>query len=165
MSSSRMKLYIPLVQEFAARVVLFHSAVAARLGLNVTDLRGLRLLGKGAMSAGNLAEQTGLTGAAVTALIDRLENAGYVIRERGTDDRRRVTVHAVPEKLREVERLYEGQGVSMSKLLAKYSPEEFSVIADFLKHTTQVLAGEAKKLQKRAREQPRSILSNRQNDY
>jgi DNA-binding MarR family transcriptional regulator len=85
------------------------------------------------MSAGDLAEQTGLTGAAVTALIDRLENAGYVIRERGTDDRRRVTVHAVPEKLREVERLYEGKGASMSKLLAKYSPEEFSVIADFLK--------------------------------
>jgi hypothetical protein len=74
-----------------------------------------------------------------------------VIRERGTDDRRRVTVHAVPEKLREVERLYEGQGASMSKLLAKYSPEEFSVIADFLKHTAQVLAGEAKKLQGRAR--------------
>lgn len=110
------------------------------------------------MSAGDLAEQTGLTGAAVTALIDRLENAGYVIRERGTDDRRRVTVHAVPEKLREVERLYEGQGASMSKLLAKYSPEEFSVIADFLKHTTQVLAGEAKKLQGRAREQPGNIL-------
>ena len=69
-----------------------------------------------------------------------------MIRERGTDDRRRVTVHAVPEKLREVERLYEGQGASMAKLLAKYSPEEFSVIAD-LKHTGQVLAGEAKKLQ------------------
>jgi DNA-binding MarR family transcriptional regulator len=151
MSSLRMKLYVPLVQEFAARVVLFHSAVAARLGLHVTDLRGLRLLGKGAMSAGDLVEQTGLTGAAVTALIDRLEDAGYVIRERGTDDRRRVTVHAVPEKLREVDRLYEEQGASMSKLLAKYSPEEFSVIADFLKHTAQVLAEEAKKLQGMAR--------------
>lgn len=46
----------------------------------------------------------------------------------------------------------------MSKLLAKYSPEEFSVIADFLKHTAHVLAGEAKKLQGRAREQPRNIL-------
>ena len=99
------------------------------------------------MSAGDLAEQTGLTGAAVTVLIDRLENAGYAIRERGTDVRRRVTVQVVPEKLRGVERLYEEQGASMSKLLAKYSSEEFSVIADFLKHTAQVLAAEAKKLQ------------------
>jgi hypothetical protein len=47
----------------------------------------------------------------------------------------------------------------MSKRLAKYTPEEFSVIADFLKHTAQILAGEAKKLQGRAREQPRNILS------
>lgn len=149
MSSARMKLYVPLIQEFAARVVLFHSAVAARLGLHVTDLRSLRLLGKKAMSAGDLAEQTGLTGAAITALIDRLENAGYVTRERGIDDRRRVTVRAVAEKLREVDHLYAGQGASMSKLLAKYSPEEFSVIADFLKQSTQVLVREAKKLQGR----------------
>jgi DNA-binding MarR family transcriptional regulator len=147
MSSSRMKLYIPLVQEFAARVILFHSVVAAKLGLHVTDLRGLRLLARQPMSAGALAEETGLTGAAVTALIDRLETAGYVFRERGADDRRRVTVHGIPEKLREVDRLYEGQGVRMAKLLSKYSTEEFSVIADFLKETTEVLAGEARKLQ------------------
>lgn len=141
-----MNSYVPLVQNFAARVVLFHSAVAGKLGLHVTDLKGLRLLGKEPMSAGALGEQTGLTGAAVTALIDRLEKAGYVVRERGVDDRRRITVHAVPEKLREVDRLYDGQYARMSKLLSKYSPEEFSVIANFLEQTTQVLAEEAKKL-------------------
>ena len=125
---------------------MFHSAVARKLGLHATDLKGLRLLGNESMSAGALGEQTGLTGAAVTALIDRLEKAGYVVRERGADDRRRITVHAVPEKLREVDSLYEGQHARMSKLLSKYSADEFSVIADFLEQTTEVLAEEAKKL-------------------
>ena len=146
MSTFRLQVYVPLVQQFAARLVFFHSAVAEKLGLHATDLKGLRLLGKEPMSAGALGEETGLTGAAVTALIDRLEKAGFVVRERGADDRRRVTVHAVPEKLCQVDLLYEGQGARMSRLLAKYSAAEFAVIADFLERTTQVLAEEAKKL-------------------
>jgi DNA-binding MarR family transcriptional regulator len=139
--------YVPLVQAFAARVVLFHSAVAAKLGLHPTDLKCLRLLGKEPMSAGALGEQTGLTGAAVTALVDRLERAGYVVRERGRDDRRRVTVRAAPEKLREIDTLYAGQYARMSKLLARYTLEEFSAIASFLEQTTQVLVEETQKLQ------------------
>ena len=146
MSTSRLQVYVLLVQQFAARLVFFHSAVAEKLGLHATDLKGLRLLGKEPMSAGALGEETGLTGAAVTALIDRLETAGFVVRERGADDRRRITVRAVPEKLRQVDLLYEGQGARMSRLLARYSAAEFSVITDFLERTTQVLAEETKKL-------------------
>jgi DNA-binding MarR family transcriptional regulator len=147
MSSSRMNSYVRLAQNFSARVVLFHSAVAAELGLHVTDLKCLRLLGNEPMSAGALGEQVGLSGPAVTALIDRLEKGGYAVRERSADDRRRITVRALPEKLREVDSLYAGQHARMSKLLSKYSPEEFSVITKFLEQTTQVLADETKKLQ------------------
>ena len=150
MSTPRLQFYVPLIQKFAARVVFFHAAAAEKLGLHATDLKGLRLLGQAPMSAGALGEETGLTGAAVTALIDRLEKAGFVVRERGADDRRRVTVHAVPEKLRQVDRLYAGQGARMSKLLARYTAAEFSVITDFLERTAQVLTEEAKKL----RDQP-----------
>jgi DNA-binding MarR family transcriptional regulator len=146
MSTSRMRTYVPLIQKFAASVVLLHSTVAGKLGLHVTDLKSLRLLGGDSMTAGGLGEEVGLTGAAVTALIDRLENAGYVVRQRGSDDRRRVTVHAVPEKLREIDSLYEEQGARMSKLLSKYSAEQFAVITDFLEKTTVILAEEAKKL-------------------
>jgi DNA-binding MarR family transcriptional regulator len=145
MSSSRMQVYVPLIQKFAARLVLFHQSVAQKLGLNGTDVHSLRLLGDGSMSAGALSEQIGLTGAAVTALIDRLEKAGYVKRERGSD-RRRIAVHAVPEKLRELDALYAGQGARMEKLLSKYSASEFKVIADFLEQTTVILTEEAKKL-------------------
>jgi DNA-binding MarR family transcriptional regulator len=145
-----MHVYVPLVQKFAARLVFFHSAVAAKLGLNATDLHSLRLLGDKSMSAGELSDEIGLTGAAVTALIDRLEAAGYVARERGDSDRRRVTVHANREKLTKIDALYASQGSRMKKLLSQYSGEEFRVIMDFLEQTTNMLYAEEKalKLQK-----------------
>jgi DNA-binding MarR family transcriptional regulator len=140
MSSVRIKEYVPLAQEFAGRVILFHSAVAETLGLHATDLRALRLLAWRPMTAGALGEGLRLTGAATTALIDRLERAGYVVRERDTLDRRKVTIYATPEKLREVDEAYGGIQAKMSKLLSAYSEEEFSVIADYLKRTAQALA-------------------------
>lgn len=149
MSTSRIRLYVPLIRKFAARLVLFHSSVAQKLGLNGTDVHSLRLLGEEPMSAGALATQVGLTGAAVTALIDRLEKAGYVTRERGTSDRRRVTVRAVPEKLCQLDALYAGQRGRMKKLLAKYSASEFRAIADFLEQTSLVLAEETKRFEEK----------------
>ena len=53
----------------------------------------------GATTAGRLAEITGLTSGAVTRVIDRLEQAGYVRRVPDPADRRRVIVEVVPEKV------------------------------------------------------------------
>ena len=147
MANQRMRSYISLIRQFAARIVLFHSAIAARFGLNTTDLQALRLLHEGPMSAGSLGRLVGLTGPSMTALIDRLESAGYVARERGTQDRRRVTVHAIPEKLNEIDNYYEKQGAHMAKLLSKYSADEFKVIADFLEQSVLILSNEVKSLQ------------------
>jgi DNA-binding MarR family transcriptional regulator len=145
-SSQRMDLYIPLVRDFAARVVLFHEAIAQRLGLHATDVKVLRLLGEKAMSAGELAAHAGLTGAAMTALIDRLEAPGYVKRERDPGDRRRVTVRAVPAKIREVDHLYGGLSVEMARLLSTYNAAEFAVIADYLTKAAEILTEQAIKV-------------------
>jgi DNA-binding MarR family transcriptional regulator len=146
MSNSRMQVYVPVIRKFAARLVLFHASVASALGLNVTDVHTLRLLREDSMSAGELSKQLGLTGAAVTALIDRLEEAGYVERRRDVEDRRRVTVHAKPMKLKTIDALYADQGARMEKLLSKYGQDEFRVIVDFLQRTTDVLAEGVKTL-------------------
>jgi DNA-binding MarR family transcriptional regulator len=140
--SSRIDRYIPLVREFAARVVLFHEKVADRLGLHVTDVKVLRLLGADESTPGRLAEDTGLTGAAVTAVVDRLEAAGYVTRTRDVEDRRRVTVRAVPARVRQLDRLYDGQQAEMAKVLARYSATEIATIEDFLARTAEVLAAQ-----------------------
>lgn len=146
MSSARMNRYIPLVRDFAARVALFHDAVARSLGLHATDVKVLRLLGSGATTAGMLAEQAGLTGAAMTALIDRLERSGYVTRERDAVDRRRVTIRAVPEALRQLDQRYGGLNVAMSKLLATYDERSFAAIADYLAKSTKVLIEQTMKV-------------------
>ena len=57
----------------------------------------------GATTAGRLSEITGLTSGAVTRVIDRLEQAGYVRRVPDPADRRRVIVEVVPEKVADVQ--------------------------------------------------------------
>ena len=144
----RIQTYVPVVQEFSSRVVFFHAAVAESLGLHLTDLKALHLLGRESMTAGALGEQVGLSLSAVTALVDRLEHAGYVTREREAADRRKVTVHIIPVSLRKVDELYSHQYLRMSKLLAKYSQAEFAGIIDFLEQTSSILKDEARKVRR-----------------
>ena len=78
---------------------IYTDAVAAKLGLNRTDLDCLSIVHlAGSATAGELAEITGLTTGAVTGVIDRLVQAGYVRRDADPDDRRRVIVRAVPDR-------------------------------------------------------------------
>src|SRR5580693_5223327 len=72
---------------------LLGAASAERIGINVTDLNCLNILAlTGSMTAGELARETGLTTASITGVLDRLEEAGFVRRERDPGDRRRVIV-------------------------------------------------------------------------
>ena len=151
-SSARMRAYLPVIRRFVGRVLLFHSTVGSHLGLNATDVNCLRLLADKAMSAGELSDRIGLTGAATTALIDRLERTGFAHRERSKEDRRRVTIHADQRKLHEVDALYGSQGDRMAKLLAKYTSEEFAVILDFLEQTSTALDTEIQALKKASKE-------------
>src|SRR4051794_32053548 len=85
---------------FANQTVLYTQAVADQLGLNLTDLSCTGILSaEGPITAGRLAELTGLTTGAITGVIDRLERAGYVRRESDPNDRRRVVVTLVGEKV------------------------------------------------------------------
>jgi DNA-binding MarR family transcriptional regulator len=75
----------------------FDDAVAANLGLNRTDLRCLDWLVDRPRSVGELSRATGLSSAATTTLVDRLEAKGFVRRVRDPDDRRKVLVEMTPE--------------------------------------------------------------------
>src|ERR1043165_7694421 len=72
----------------SAQSILFSQAVADRLKLNSSDLECLDIVMlRGPVTAGELAQATGLTTGAITGLIDRLERAGYVRRARDAEDR------------------------------------------------------------------------------
>jgi DNA-binding MarR family transcriptional regulator len=143
---SRMDRYVPLIREFATRDALFHEAVAKKIDLHSTDEKVLRLLGADAMTAGDLVNHTGLTGAAVTALVDRLVNLGYVTRDRDIGDRRKVVIRTVSTKLRDIDHLYGGLRGALQALLAGYDNAEFAAIMSFLAGATEAMAEQTEKL-------------------
>ena len=61
----------------SALSVLLSQAIADRVGISPTDLEALDLVIRhGPLTAGRLAELTGLTTGAITGLVDRLERRG-----------------------------------------------------------------------------------------
>lgn len=122
-----------IVRRMGAQSVIVSQTVAARFGLNTTDLECLDLIQlEGEVSAGQLAAATGLTSGAVTALIDRLERAGYVERLDDPADRRRVLVRIRSGSIGEIAKVYEPMQKRMFALWSKYSAGELAVIEDFL---------------------------------
>lgn len=80
--------------------------VSAQLGVHRSDLRCLHMLETGPTTPGEVAARTGLTSGSVTALLDRLEGAGFVERRRSCADRRSVEL-AMPEcRLAEIRAVY-----------------------------------------------------------
>ena len=75
--------------------------VSQLMGINRTDSRCMDILDQhGSMSAGDLAEASRLTTGAITAVIDRLERAGFARRVPDPSDRRRVLVELDAEGVR-----------------------------------------------------------------
>src|SRR5262245_59257912 len=110
------------VQAFQDAADEMDEAVADRLGLNRTDLRCLSVLSQaGAITAGELAEATGLTRGAMTTALDRIERAGFVRRAKNQNDRRSVRVEMTDRAIREVQALYGPLAQEGGRSLQKYA--------------------------------------------
>src|SRR5215510_11834743 len=130
-----------LAGEHAVKTVLFQEAIADQLGLNTTDLMCLSFLSDAEpLTAGQLADATGLTIGSVTILIDRLEKAGYARREKDPTDRRRVIVRPVSERIeRDIAPLYASIGQAWEGAIEGYSTQELAVILDMLTRSVVLL--------------------------
>jgi DNA-binding MarR family transcriptional regulator len=134
-------------QRAAADGILFHQAVADRLGLHVSDLRCLNiLLEAGSVPAGEIGERTGLTTGAVTRMVDRLEHAGYVHREADPADRRRVMVSPVPEQMARIAPLYTGMAQAWSAAMSDYDDEQLAAILTLFDRLHEITAIEVARL-------------------
>jgi len=150
-SDSRSELLAALGDEFrqlATATVLFHQAIADRLGMHVTDHKCLDILVRtGPITAGELAQRTGLTTGAITGVIDRLEKAGFVRRVKDADDRRRVVIEPFPERIeREIAPLFKSLAPAMADLCARYSTLELAVIRDFIVGVQELAYEQIRKL-------------------
>jgi DNA-binding MarR family transcriptional regulator len=117
----------------------FDDEVGRKLGLNSTDLRCLDWLSETAMSAGELAEATGLSSAATTSLLDRLERRGFVQRERDTVDRRKVLVRMTPDGQQLIGGMYGPLADDGSQGLATFTDAELEKVLDFLGEATELV--------------------------
>jgi DNA-binding MarR family transcriptional regulator len=110
------------------------------LGINRTDSRCLDILDqRGQMSAGALAQESGLSTGAITAVIDRLHKAGYAERVPDPADRRRVLVELTDKARAAGYELMAGPMVAAGeKLLERYSERDLELIIDFMERGAEI---------------------------
>src|SRR5215469_830025 len=135
-------------REFSIGTVLFHQAVGQILGINVTDMKCLdMMILNGSASPTELAEHTGLSSGATTAMIDRLQEAGLIKRHRHPKDRRGTVLLLTRQAMRRLPSLFESLGRAMTLLLSGYSRSELEVLADYFDEVGRLWTEEREKLQ------------------
>ncbi|HVW41324.1 MAG TPA: MarR family transcriptional regulator [Amycolatopsis sp.] len=119
-----------LGRESSTLAVLRHARIAEQMGLSATDHKALDLASRaeGPLTAGRIAQLTGLSTGAVTGVIDRLERAGFVRRVRDEQDRRKVLVELMPFDEEKYAPLFASALDALEEVLAKFSPEERAVV-------------------------------------
>jgi DNA-binding MarR family transcriptional regulator len=110
----------------------FDEVARERLGINRTDLRCLNIIeNEGPLTAGRLAERSGLTTAAVTSVLDRLERVGYARRVRDQPDRRQVLVEVTPLLAERATPIWGPLGEEARSTLGRMSADELQALIDF----------------------------------
>jgi DNA-binding MarR family transcriptional regulator len=113
---------------------LFRTA-AARVGMTATDIQLIDILDStGPTTAGQLADLTGLTTGVITGMLNRLEEAGLVRRERDPDDGRRVIVRFVQgeDQMREIRPIFDSLEKAWDELASRYDDEQIAFLLEFL---------------------------------
>jgi len=146
---SRPKARAALLQELehamrrsSALGVIFGQTVASQAGVSSSDLECLDFLNlEGRVTAGRLAEVTGLTTGAITGVVDRLEKAGFARRARDESDRRKVFIELVPENIAKIGRFYEHLQRSMQQVWSTYSDAELKLLLRFTTQGAETMLG------------------------
>ena len=159
---SRGKVRIALMQELEHAMrrasgigAIFSQAVADYAGISSSDLECLDFLNlEGRATAGRLAEVTGLTTGAITGVIDRLEKAGFVKRERDEQDRRKVFIVLIPQNIARIGALYMHMQQAMLKNWESYSDDELRLLLRFATQGYETMLAAAEELKKTIASEP-----------
>jgi DNA-binding MarR family transcriptional regulator len=151
---SRTKTRAALLQELenamrkaSSQGAMFAKTVADRAGISSADMDCIDFVNlEGRMTAGKLAELTGLTTGAITGVVDRLEKAGFVRRERDEMDRRKVFIVPVEERMMEIGRFFEFLKRAMDKLCEGYTDAELKVLLRYAAESYQSILGATNQL-------------------
>lgn len=138
---TRAELLAGLVRElrqFNGLGASFFRAAAGRVGMTVTDLQVIDILDSaGPMTAGQLADLTGLTTGAITGMLNRLEEAEIVRRERDPDDGRRVIVRLATGRgdTSELNTLFAALEKAWDEVASHYDDGQLAILLEFLQRS------------------------------
>ena len=140
-----------IYRQYLDAVVMQIQASAEAAGLNTTDWHALSVLGlAGRLTAGELAERTGLTTGATTRLIDRLEHAGHVRRVVDPADRRRVNVEPVPGSL-DLDRTVGPARRLVGEVFTGFSPQQLETLFEYFTRAAPAFRQAAEEIRRRHR--------------
>ncbi|WP_344530921.1 MarR family winged helix-turn-helix transcriptional regulator [Streptomyces albiaxialis] len=125
------------LRAFGANYTEFTRRFAVWLGLHATDAAALAEIlyaeDKGTpLSPARLAERVSLSSGATTALLNRLEKAGHVVRTREQADRRVVTLRSSPEIRPRAVEFFGPYSARLTEVVARHDPERLREFEGFL---------------------------------
>jgi DNA-binding MarR family transcriptional regulator len=138
------------LRQFNGLGASFSRVAATRIGMAVTDMQIMDILDiNGPSTAGQLAELTGLTTGAITRILDRLEEAGLVRRERDPSDGRKVIVRFARDKdeMHKVRSILDSVGRMWGEVASRYDYEQIAFLLEFLKDSNTLSRQELVRLQ------------------
>jgi DNA-binding MarR family transcriptional regulator len=137
------------IRDYGIHLTLFRNAMNDREGLNATDMECLRLLFiKGIATPSELARHTGLTSGATTAMLDRLEKAGFLERRPNPDDRRGTLITPAKTGAERAASWFESARNAQDQLISSFSESELEIIADVFERFTKLWDQEREKIQR-----------------
>ncbi len=123
---------------------LYQTALAERLKLSLADVKALELVIEfEPVTTGQLACLAGISSGGTTAVIDRLESSGFIVRDKHPLDRRIVVIRSVAQKCTEIERHMRSVAEDVAHIGANYEHEQLSAVHAFLAQCVHALKTEA----------------------
>jgi DNA-binding MarR family transcriptional regulator len=137
-------------REYGIGSVLFRHVVGDMLGVNATDMECLGVVFfKRVATPSELAQYTGLSSGATTAMLDRLEKSELIARRPNPKDRRSTHIALVPESAEKLAPWFAELRAAQEQLVASYSESELELLADFFTRSVRMWEEERVKLLKR----------------
>lgn len=128
---------VRLLQEFTLEANRYVDTAGGRKDMHRTDLNALAVImrhtAKGnPVTPGLLGKELHLSSPATTALIDRLDSSGHVVRERNSSDRRQVQLKMTPKAFQEGGAIFAPLSRRMGSAIADFTEEELETVSRFM---------------------------------
>jgi DNA-binding MarR family transcriptional regulator len=127
------------VSDYGVNLTMFRNTMSVWQGINPIDMDCLRFLFlKSTSRPSEVSRYTRLTSGATTALLDRLEKAGFIERRPNPDDRRGTLIVPAERAAEKVAAWFESSRNAQDQLLASYSEAELELIAQVFERFAQL---------------------------